>query len=122
MRKIGTGVALAVALLIGGAAHATDYMQDGLKLIIKGNTTTNKYKTVYVSKTPAAVLPAQSPLAVGASFEVLNLNGSCEDGSFDLPAAGWKTNPAGSLYKFLNKDAPSGPSLVKVTTLKSFPA
>jgi hypothetical protein len=118
MRKLGTGVALAVALLIGGAAHATDYMQDGLKLIIKGNTTTNKYKTVYVSKTPAAVLPASSPLTVGASFEVLNLNGSCEDGSFDLPAGNWTTNPAATLYKFINKDAPGGPSAVKVALVK----
>ena len=51
MRKIATGIVLAVALLVGGsAAHATtDHLQAGLKLIIKGNVTASKYKTTEVT-------------------------------------------------------------------------
>jgi hypothetical protein len=36
----------------------------------------------------------------------------------DLPAGGWKTNAAGTLYKFVNKDAPGGISPCKVALIK----
>jgi hypothetical protein len=117
MKRIVTGGALAIAVIaFAGAVYATDHPLAALKLILKQNTATAQEKAVLVVKPFALGLPAASPISVGATYSVTGLN---QTGTTPLPASGWKTNPGGTLYKFINKDAPSGPSLCKVALVKA---
>src|SRR5262245_53805631 len=102
-----------VSLVLVDAVFATDHLQGGQKLALK--TSSGGGKLVFASKTPPVVLPAESPLTAGATLEIVNpLSG--ETATFALPAGGW-TQKAGTLYKFTNKDAPAGPSPVKVAVM-----
>ena len=112
IRSVGIGVVLAASVSI---ASATDHPQDALKLILKQNTATGKAKAVWLSKAPPIALPAQPPTSVGGAFVV---TGTDESASTLLPAADWKTNAAGTLYKFVNAAAPGGSSKAKVALVK----
>jgi cysteine-rich repeat protein/YVTN family beta-propeller protein len=93
----------------------TDHPQDALKLSLKQDTATGRAKAAWVSKSPALVLPSQPPTSVGGAFVVTGVNQTV---SAPLPATDWKTNPGGTLYKFVNKLAPGGDSLCKVALVK----
>jgi hypothetical protein len=95
-----------------------EHPQDALKVILKQNTTTGKEKAVWVSKVPPIVLPSSDPTAVGATFRVKN-PGTGETATTSLPPEGWGTNAAATLYKFVNKLAPGGPSVAKVSVVKT---
>jgi hypothetical protein len=113
MARLLTGIA-AAALLLSLPAAAAD--QEALKLILKQNPATGRGKVVWVTKNPPPVLPAQPPTSVGGAFVVTGVD---EQVSAPLPAADWKPNPAGTLYKFVNKAAPGGDSPCKVALIKT---
>ena len=117
MKRIVTGGALAIAVIaVAGAVYATDHPLAALKLILKQNNATLKEKAVLVVKPFSAPLPATSPIDVGATYSVTGVD---QTGTTSLPASGWQTNASETLYKFINKLAPTGPSLCKVAILKS---
>jgi cysteine-rich repeat protein len=96
-------------------AVAADHLQDGLKLVLKASAAGEKL--VWVSKSPALALPASPPTDVGATLDIVN-PGSGESATLSLPAGVWAANGAGTVLKFVNKEAPNGPSPVKVAVLK----
>ena len=117
MKRIVTGGALAIAAIaFAGAVYAVDHPLVALKLILKQNTATSKEKAVLVVKPFGLGLPTASPIDVGATYSVTGLD---QTGTTSLPASGWQTNSGGTLYKFINKSAPGGPSLCKVAVVKA---
>jgi hypothetical protein len=100
------GPAWAVALI--------EHRQEALKLILKQNTATGKAKAVWVSKSPLGV----TRIAPDERRRAFIVTGMHEQVSAPLPAGNWQTNPAGTLYKFVNKAAPGGDSLCKVALIK----
>jgi hypothetical protein len=106
---------LLLAVAVCSPAWATDHPQDALKLILKQNIYTGKAKAVWVSKNPPLVLPASPPTSVGGAFVVTGVD---QTGTATLGTGNWKTNAAGTLYKYVNKEAPGGDSLCKIALVK----
>src|SRR5262245_59237764 len=102
-------------LLLTAAAWATDHEQEALRLLVKQKTATGKAKTVWVSTSPPPALPALPPTSVGGRFV---LTGANQIGTANLSATIWKANATGTLYKYVNKDAPQGDSVCKVVLVK----
>src|SRR4051812_1872154 len=100
---VRTVIALVVWITAAGAAGAADYPQEAKKLVIKDG---RRSSLVWTTKLPSPMLPATSPLVVGATLHVTA--GSGESASIDLPAAGWSVNSAGTVYKFKNPESPGG--------------
>jgi hypothetical protein len=115
MTRVLALASIGMLLASAGSGHATDHPQDALKIILKQAPSGAK-KAVWVTKLPAVVLPATNPTVSGATFTVRGVD---ETQSASLPAASWSQNGAGTVYKFVNKDAPGGPSLVKVAIIKT---
>jgi cysteine-rich repeat protein len=97
----------------------SDQPISGLKAILK-RAATGAEKAVFVSKDPGFLFPAPNgandPRSVGASVDLL----SDDEGTatFTLPDPNWQLNNAATVFKFVNKLAPGGPSVVKVSVLK----
>jgi hypothetical protein len=103
-------------LALGSLAPAADHLQQARKLTLRDRSGSSSLS--WVSTLPAAVLPAQSPTVVGATVRVAAASG--ESAIFDLPASGWAAyqTPSRFQYVFKNRNAPVGPSKVKIALLK----
>jgi hypothetical protein len=124
---VGLAIAAVVALGIV-SAQAVDQPISAIKLIMKISASGSQ-KMVFVAKDPAFLFPAiGSPddpangSPGGAIIDILTRDGG--DAEFVVPPGestptGWKSK-AGTvdLYKYVNKDAPSGPTALKVVVLK----
>src|SRR5262245_24441063 len=102
-------VAALALLFAAGAAGATDYLQDGQRLVLKASS--GGGRLTFVSRTPAVALPTADPRTVGATLVVVNPVSS-ESATLTLPASGWSANGTGTQYKFANRTAPAGSSPV----------
>jgi cysteine-rich repeat protein len=107
---------MAFLLAAADAGRAADHLQAGAKLAMK--STASSAKLVFLSKAPPVDLGSGDPTADGGTLRVLNPS-SGESATLALPASGWKVNGAGTIYKYLNKLAPGGPSAVKVAVVKN---
>lgn len=113
------GVALHARMLVAltclaATAAASDHPEEARKLALKDVRGQSLSWTVNV---PPPVVPAASPVVVGATLELRARSG--ETASFDLPASGWSADDAGTRFRFENPLAPGGPSAVKSATFKS---
>ena len=119
--------ALAVVLgiaCVAGPAVADDVGVTGRKLIIIDKlVAAGRAKLVYVSKGdlaihkgPGAIDFKTGPQGIEGSFQVFYTDNGSVSGSFVMPAE-WKINKD-TVAKFVNKEAPGGPSEVKVAVVK----
>jgi hypothetical protein len=96
-----------------------------LVVVDKLDTPSAKAKTVYVSKDQTAGItkgPGEDAGTISATFDVRYADGTAA-GSFSLPAgmsdgtSGWVANKT-TVAKYVNKDAPMGPTQAKVGVIK----
>ena len=125
-RHFAIAVAPLVAVALGaGVAHADDAGVTGRKLILVDKiVTAGKAKLVYVSKGDANIHKGpgapdfkNGPQLIEAQFDVFYTDNASIAGSFVMPAE-WKINKEDKVAKFVNKEAPGGPSEVKVAVIK----
>jgi hypothetical protein len=115
-------IGAAMAVLLAGATHAADVPVVPKKLIVVDKlSAASKAKLVYVSKDQAAGITkgAGTDVAqIDVRFDVA-YDGASVAGSFTLPAgasdgtSGWLVNKH-TVAKYVNKDAPGGPTQAKV--------
>src|SRR5437879_4525746 len=111
--------ALAMALLLDGAAFATDFLHQASLLSLKSSPVRQKLR--FVARVPPVRSPSADPMRVGAILEVVNpISG--EAATFDLPPAGWSTLAATGFYRFVNPAAPAGIPRVTVGVSRSGPS
>jgi len=106
-----TVVLVALGLLAGGRASAGDYGITGKKLLIKND------KIVVLSKDPTITFTGSNP--VTGSDSSIAVSENSVDTQFDLPETGWSSNGTGTIFKYKNVLAPSGPSPVKLVKIKT---
>jgi hypothetical protein len=119
-------IGAAMAVLLAGATHAADVPVVPKKLIVVDKlSAASKAKLVYVSKDQAAGITkgAGTDVAqIDVRFDVA-YDGASVAGSFTLPAgasdgtSGWLVNKH-TVAKYVNKDAPGGPTQAKVAVVK----
>jgi hypothetical protein len=96
---------------------AADHLQETTKLLLKSNPTSGRQKFVWLTRSPAPPVPSENPGEVGATVEIRNPITGRANG-FTMPlGANWKVKD-GTVYKFKNRDAPGGPSEIKIVVLK----
>lgn len=93
-------------------AHAADQGVAGRKLLLKGTT-----KLVLLSKDPGISIVGSDP--VGGSDSSITFDDGTNAATLSLPTGNWSTNGSGSLFKYKNATAPSGPSIVKIAKMKA---
>ncbi len=77
-----------MALLLDGAAFATDFLHQASLLSLKSSPVRQKLR--FVARVPPVRSPSADPMRVGAILEIVNpISG--EAATFDLPPAGWST-------------------------------
>jgi cysteine-rich repeat protein len=106
----------------GTCAHpliCTDVPIDGRKLKIRRSPGGSERLT-FISKDPDVPFPTaggpNDPRTVGATLEIVSEGEGTA--TFDMPAANWTSNGPGTVFKFVNKLAPGGPSTVKVALVR----
>lgn len=105
-------VALSCALwALTPQARAADQGITGKKLLLKGTP-----KLVLLSKDPNINIMGSDP--VGGSDSSITFDDGTNAATLSLPASHWSTNGSGSLFKYKNTSAPSGPSAVKIAKVK----
>jgi len=107
-------------LALGAArARAADQLLPGRSLVLR-TSGSSAQRAAFSSKAPGLVAPTVGgpgdPTVVGATFAIRAASG--ESAAFSLPASNWSVNAAGTVFKFRNRSAPSGPSQVKVALLR----
>ena len=97
-----------VVVLLGavGRTHAANQGITGKKLLLKSS------KFVLLSKDPSITIAGSD--AVGGSDSSVSFDMGGGPVPLALPKTLWGANGAGTLFKYKNPDAPSGPSVVKV--------
>jgi len=109
MRKMMTGIALAVALaLCGGSAFGVDQMVLGRRLLISNPPSgIVNNKVVYLSKDTSVALPGgalEDPRcpAAGSGGAQITVSSVATGEAFTigLPCMNWTVNAAGNLYKY----------------------
>jgi len=125
---LGVGVAALIAVAIV-TAQAVDQPIGAIKLILKISPSGSE-KMVFVAKDPAFLFPPIGSIddpangsPGGAIVDILTRDGG--DVTFTVPPGessppGWKVKDGSTvdLYKYVNKDAPGGPTELKVVVLK----
>src|SRR5215470_4497447 len=108
-----TVVAAAASMAVFGlgTACATDQGITGKKLLMKTG------KVVLLSKDPSISIAGSDP--VGGSDSSVTFNDGSGPVPWSLPKTSWGKNGAGTLFKYKNAAAPSGPSSVKIAKLSS---
>ena len=92
---------------------------DGRSLSIRRSPSGSE-KLVFMSTDPDVPFPAaggpNDPRVAGATLEVITEG----EGTavFEMPPGNWTANGPATVFKFVNEQAPGGPSTVKVTLLK----
>jgi acetyl esterase/lipase len=106
-------IALSCALwALAPQARAADQGITGKKLLLKGTP-----KLVLLSTDPSINIIGSDPL--GGSDSSITFDDGTNAATLSLPASNWSTNSSGTLFKYKNTSAPSGPSVVKIAKLKS---
>ena len=106
-------VALSCALwAVTPQARAADQGITGKKLLLKGTP-----KLVLLSKDPSISITGSDP--VGGSDSSITFDDGANTATLSLPASNWSTNSSGTLFKYKNTSAPSGPSVVKIAKVKA---
>ena len=106
-------VALSCALwAVTPQARAADQGITGKKLLLKGTS-----KLVLLSKDPSINIMGSDP--VGGSDSSITFDDGTNTATLSLPASNWSTNGSGTLFKYKNTSAPSGPSVVKIAKVKA---
>ena len=100
-------------MLCGRAAPAADHPQDALHLTLKQSVTSGRGRARWVSTAPALIPPAADPRSVGGTLRIIGLY---QDVTVPLPAGNW-SSPSSQVYRFRNKEAPAGPSPVKLALI-----
>jgi hypothetical protein len=108
-----------LALLAATPVAAVDHPLVGTKLVIKVTPTVSK--AAFVAKMPQPIpVPtpggSDDPGVHGARFKLFEVHG--EKAVFDLPAEGWTANASETVFKFVNREAPGGPTPVRVAVIK----
>jgi hypothetical protein len=119
MSRIVTSIVPLLALT--GAALGADIPVTPKKLIVVDKlTSATKAKVVFVAKDPAVTKGAGEDVEqISVQFDVAYGNGNAA-GAFTVPATsvnGWVVNKS-TVAKFVNKDAPGGPTEAKVAVVK----
>ena len=108
MTPIRIVLAIACATSVVGAA---EHPEEARKLSLKERN--GRQSLSWSVRVPPPVLPATSPVAIGATLELWTQGG--ESATFDLPASGWTANGSGQTFKFT--DAAS--TAIKSVTLRN---
>jgi hypothetical protein len=111
-----SGLALLACSLLALPARAVDHPQEAVKLRLVVNRNSGRSKAVWAARIPPPSLSGLLPTTTGATF-VVTAGGGAKTSSTPLPATGWRANAAATVYKFVNRDAPTGPSRVKVAKI-----
>ena len=93
-------------------ARAADQGITGKKLLLKSTA-----KLVLLSKDPSISIVGSDP--VGGADSSITFDDGTNSATLSLPASNWSTNGSGTLFKYKNTSAPSGPSVVKIAKVKS---
>lgn len=117
MAHVRSSVSLAVVLscalwAIASQARAADQGITGKKLLLKSTP-----KLVLLSRDPSINIMGSD--AVGGSDSSITFDDGVNTATLSLPASNWSTNGSGTLFKYKNTSAPSGPSVVKIAKVKS---
>jgi acetyl esterase/lipase len=106
-------IALSCALwALTPQAHAADQGITGKRLLLK-----SRPKLVLLSKDPSINIMGSDP--VGGSDSSITFDDGANAATLSLPSSNWSTNGSGSLFKYKNASAPSGPSVVKIAKVKA---
>jgi hypothetical protein len=108
------GLALVGTLLWIGTANATDQSITGKKLLITGTG----LKVLVLSQDPSISIAGSNPI-LGADSSLTLDDGVAPPIIFSLPKSLWSRNGAGTVFKYRNSSAPSGPSAIEIAQLKS---
>jgi hypothetical protein len=99
-------------------SQSIDHPQATHKLLLQ-ETASGARKLLWVtSKSPGAASASVPPTVSGATLTITN-PATAETASASLPAGNWVANGPGTVFKFKNKGAPAGPSVVKSALFKS---
>ena len=118
MRKVRLWESLAATVLCAiwttslGQARADDLGITGKKLLLKSTP-----QLVLLSKDPSISIMGSDP--VGGSNSSVTFDDGANTATFTLPASHWSTNGSGTIFRYKNTSAPSGPSMVKIAKVKS---
>ena len=105
-RTLINAAALFAIVSLSGVANASDQGITGKKLLIKGN------KLLVLSKDPTISAAGSNP--VSGSDSTISFDNGGGTVSWGLSATLWSANGGGTLFKYKNSQAGSGPSPVKV--------
>lgn len=108
-RVVALSCALAALTLQAGAAEQGIA---GKKLLLKSSGT-----LVLLAKDPGISVTGLDP--AGGSDSAISFDDGANAATLSLPASHWSANASGSLFKYRNTSAPSGPSAVKIATVKA---
>ena len=73
-------------------------------------------KVVLLSKDASINITGSDP--VGGADSSITFDDGANTATLSLPSSNWSTNGSGSLFKYKNASAPSGPSIVKIAKVK----
>jgi acetyl esterase/lipase len=105
-------IALSCALwAITPQVRAADQGITGKQLLLKSSP-----KLIVLSKDPGISITGSDPVVSDSS---ITFDDGTNTATWDLPAGNWTKNSSGTLFKYKNSSAPSGPSAVKIAKLKS---
>src|SRR6059036_518907 len=95
------------------SCSAAERLQEALHLTLKQSVTSGRGRARWVSRAPAVIPPAADPRSVGGTLRIIGLY---QDVTVPLPAGNW-SSPSSQVYRFRNKEAPAGPSPVKLALI-----
>jgi len=105
-------------VLVASPVGATDHPHEARLLRLKQDSGSGVASLAWIVHLPLPLLPAASPLNIGASLRVIGID---EDVTIPLPANNWFTS-GGTGYRFLNRLAPRGPSPVRSASIRALSA
>ena len=109
---VSVGLAMGIALLTVSSADASNQGITGKKLLLKSTP-----KIVLLSKDGAISIAGSDPVNGADSSISFDVGGGPV--TFALPKNLWSANGSGTLFKYKNAAAPSGPSVVKIAKVKA---
>ena len=92
--------------------RAADQGITGRKFLLKSTP-----KLVLLSKDPTISIIGSDP--IGGSASSITFDDGTNTATLALPSSNWSANGSGTLFKYRNSSAPSGPSVVKIVKVKA---
>jgi acetyl esterase/lipase len=116
MGQVRSSAPLAVALscalwAVTPQVRAADQGITGKKLLLKSTP-----HVVLLSKDPNIDITGSDP--VGGSNSSITFDDGSNTATLNLPSTNWSANSSGTVFKYKNALAPSGPSVVKIARVK----